>query len=89
MKDTSETIIISLGGSLIVPEEIDMEFLKGFLENCDAKSVKELAREHPVFVERQAMRHAMDNGYSRKEAKIQAKAGVEASLKSTAADLES
>ena len=25
-----ETIIISLGGSLIVPEEIDIEFLKSF-----------------------------------------------------------
>lgn len=27
-----ETIIISLGGSLIIPEELDVEFLKGFKE---------------------------------------------------------
>lgn len=30
--DVDKTIIISLGGSLIVPEEIDWEFVKGFKE---------------------------------------------------------
>lgn len=29
-ENQSETIVISLGGSLIIPEEIDVEFLKGF-----------------------------------------------------------
>jgi len=30
MKETNDTIIISLGGSLIIPEEIDLQFLKDF-----------------------------------------------------------
>ena len=30
MKETNETVIISLGGSLIIPEEIDLQFLKDF-----------------------------------------------------------
>jgi len=30
VKDTRDVVIISLGGSLIVPEDIDIEFIKGF-----------------------------------------------------------
>lgn len=63
-------------------------FLAKFLESCAAKDVKELAKEHPVFVQRQMVKRAMEEGHSRKEARIIAEAGMTTINQSSASDLE-
>ena len=40
MQESKETIVISLGGSLVVPEEVDVAFLRTF-RNCIVKMVDE------------------------------------------------
>ncbi len=72
----------------MIPWDLVWPFLEKLLGGlCPAKDIKQLSREHPVYVEGRLRRHLIDQGVSRKEASLIAQASRETIDRTSAAEL--
>lgn len=87
---TRMSAFVEKAGGIVsaIPWAMLFDFLMQFLNGCAAKDVKQLAKEHPVYVKGLLRRKLIDEGLSRREAVIQADAAVKTLATASAKEIE-